>query len=195
LQFSAKAAIQTASTMFSILRRKVAMSKAQNNVIEIRKRRRPTSKDAELVARVARANEDAELAAGIVWPDLGEPADWPENLETIADMDFAGVPEFVGDGHGSGTPEFREQLEAHFRVIAVAVRHALMVLGPSRAKLVVAAADLDETKFLLQLIDRGCQDLIRLTRYCRAAEVRLTIASVLHDMKAEGELPADGAAS
>jgi hypothetical protein len=161
------------------------MSKRRNNVIDIQKHRRP-SKDDELVAR---ANEDAELAASIVWPDIGEPWDWPENLETLADMDFPGVPEFLGDGWGAGTPEFREQLSAHFRQIAIAARHAIMVLGPSRTKLVDVAGDFDQMKFHVHILRSGYDDLMRLARYCKAAEVRLTIASVLHDMKAEGELP------
>jgi hypothetical protein len=33
----------------------------------------------------------AELAASIVWPDIGEPADYPEDLEKLADADFAGI--------------------------------------------------------------------------------------------------------
>jgi hypothetical protein len=159
------------------------MSKRRNNVIDIQKHRRP-SKDAAIVTS---ANKDVELAAGIVWPDLGEPADYPEDLEKLADMDFDGVPEFRGDGVGVGTPEFREQLEAHFRLIVIACRHAIMVLGPSRSKLVEAAASPDETKFLLNVVGRGYEDLIRLARYCRAAEVRLLVASVLRDMRNAGE--------
>jgi hypothetical protein len=44
-------------------------------------------------------------------------------------------------------------------------------------------------KFHVHILRGGYDDLMRLARYCKAAEVRLTIASVLHDMKAEGELP------
>ena len=105
---------------------------SRKNVIEIEKRRR-RSKDDELVARV---NSDADLAASIAWPEVGEPADYPENLEKLADVDFAGIPEFIGDGWGCGTPEFREKLEAYFRMVGVASRHAFAALGPSRRELI-----------------------------------------------------------
>jgi hypothetical protein len=94
--------------------------KQQNNVIEIEKRRR-RSKDDELVARV---NSDADLAASIAWPEVGEPADYPENLEELADVAFAGIPEFVTDGFGCGTPEFRENLEAYFRMLSFTTKQA-----------------------------------------------------------------------
>jgi hypothetical protein len=152
--------------------------------------------DAKLYAQ---ANADAELAASIVWPDLGEPANWPEDdqdeksLEKLGEIDFPGIPEFLSEGVGPGTPEFRKQLEAYFRTIARASRHAIMVLGPSRAKLVDALTEAkgEEEEALLHVLHRGCEDLVRLARLCQAAEVRVSIASTLRDMIADGELSRD----
>jgi hypothetical protein len=127
------------------------------------------------------------LAASIAWPEIGERADYPEDLEKLADADFAGIPEFVADGFGCGTPEFREKLEAYFRTLGVAGRHALTALGPSKRKLVenldgVPAAAVNDW---LRVLNRGYEDLTRLARYVRAAEVRLLVASTLRDMGAE----------
>ena len=136
---------------------------------------------------MARVNSDADLAASIAWPEVGEPADYPENLEKLADVDFAGIPEFVGDGRGCGTPEFREKLEAYFRMLGVASRHAFTALGPSRRELIenldgIPAAAVESW---LRILSGGYKDLVRLARYVRAAEVRLLVASTLRDMEAE----------
>jgi len=91
-------------------------------------------------ALVNAINDDCDLADGIVWPELNEPADWPENDEEWANRDFAGIPEFRTDGEGVGTPEFREALEAHFRIIRASCRFALAVLGNSRSELIAMSA-------------------------------------------------------
>jgi hypothetical protein len=131
--------------------------KRQNNVIEIEKRRR-RSKDDELVARV---NNDADLAASIAWPEVGEPADYPENLEKLADVDFTGIPEFATDGFGCGTSEFREKLEAYFRTLGVASRHAFTALGPSRREL-IENLDGAAVESWLRILSGGYKDLVRL---------------------------------
>jgi hypothetical protein len=160
-----------------------AAKKAGNNaqVVALRRRR---SKDDELVARV---NSDADLAGSIAWPEVGEPADYPKNLEELADVDFAGIPEFVADGFGCGTPEFREKLEAYFRMLGVAGRHAFMVLGPSRRELIekLDGDSAEAVESWLRILSGGYKDLVRLARYVRAAEVRLLVASTLCDMEAE----------
>jgi hypothetical protein len=63
---------------------------------------------------IDRANENARRAASIVWPEITGLADYPQNLEELAGIEFDGIPEFRGDGIGVGTPEFRENLEGTF---------------------------------------------------------------------------------
>jgi hypothetical protein len=130
-----------------------------------------------------RANENARRSASIVWPKIPEPADYPENEAELALLEFEAIPEF----RGLGTPEFRENLEAHFYGILVAARHALAVLGVSRGKLVEAAEALgDNADSVLHIIRGGHDDMTRLLQYLRAAEVRLNCAIAERDMKAEG---------
>jgi hypothetical protein len=45
----------------------------------------------------------------------------------------------------------------------------------------------DATKFTLHTLGNGHDELMRLARHVRAAEVRLSVASVLHDMRVAGE--------
>ncbi len=54
-----------------------------------------------------RAYENAVLAVSIVWPELNNPTDYPEDLEELAGLEFDDAPEFRTDGIGAGIPEFR----------------------------------------------------------------------------------------
>ena len=137
-------------------------------------------------ALVNAINDDCDLADGIVWPELNEPADWPENDEEWANRDFAGIPEFRTDGEGVGTPEFREALEAHFRIIRASCRFALAVLGNSRSELIAKAGGEAGTT-LLQILARSERDLVRLVCYVRAAGLRQAIAATVRDLEAEVE--------
>jgi hypothetical protein len=136
------------------------------------------------IRNIDAANETIKLAASIAWPELPEPTDYPENEEDLANLEFEGIPEFRPDGYGAGTPEFRDQLEAYFRTVQFASRLAFAVLGFSRRELVEKAGD-EVGMWSAQTLADGVRDLMRLTHYVRAAQVRQVCAVVERDMRSE----------
>jgi hypothetical protein len=153
-----------------------------------RSRRQTPAKAAREKEVVETANESFRLAAMIKWPELSDPTDYTENDEELAAIDFDGIPEFRADGIGCGTPEFRQQLEAYFRVIAIASRHAFAVLQFSRSELVEKTDDPELALTLGGILAGGSENLMRLARYVRAAEVRHVCAIALSGI----ELAAEG---
>lgn len=137
------------------------------------------------------ANRSFELAEAIVWPEIPEPTDWSKHTDDeLAEIDFAAIPEFCTDGTGAGTPEFREQLQAYFHVVCIACRHAIAVLGHSRSELAAISEQLanpneeeDPAIQLARLLASGYENLIRLARYVRAAEVRQVCAIAMRGDK------------
>jgi hypothetical protein len=106
----------------------------------------------------------------------------------MATLDFEGMPEFQGDGHGCGTPEFRKQLEAYFHLVTAATRHALGVLGISQRKIATFAAENPEAaEAMVGLLKRGEDHATQLLRLLRAAPVREICGIVLSEMEAESD--------
>jgi hypothetical protein len=160
------------------------------NVVKLRSRKAKslTPSETEALDRFYARRLEAAL---IQWPEIPPPQDWDRQTdEELADIDFEGIPEFRGDGYGSGSPEFRRALESYFHVINAVARHALAILGLSRTELVQAAAALNDSSpngadAIARLLHDGCGYALRLMQCIRAAEVRHIVAITLHETEQE----------
>lgn len=130
-----------------------------------------------------------QLAATLKWPEIPVPRDWDDGK--FARINFKGVPEFRGDGVGSGTPEFRAQLEAYFMAINVATRHAIAALSLSRRQMIDFASDYpDGAATILDLLVVGEYYATQLSRLLRAAAVR-KVCGIAHALVRSGDTRED----
>jgi hypothetical protein len=174
--------------MEGIMKAKETVCAAAGDKI-VRFERRPSKRDERGLEAIARFNQSCDLAAKLVWPEIPPPRNWTDQTnEELATLDFEGMPEFRGDGHGCGSPEFREQLEAYFHVLMAATRHALGVLGISRQRLATFATENpDVAEAIIGVLKNGEDHATQILRLLRAAAVREMCGIALSEMEVGGD--------